>query len=117
MKYFFLNNRFDSLEAWREEFLLQSNVKDEDRATFPFICVGNKSDLHTAIDKKLRDKIKSWCGKCHDIPYFDTSCRDPKSIDIIFQEVARQALAQAASKPPLNKFLPIATPQQKVSFL
>ena len=103
---------FDSLEGWREEFLVQSNVREEDRSTFPFIVVGNKCDLPSRVSK---GKIQAWCEECHDIPFFETSCKDPKSIDIIFQEIAKQALAQASTKPPLNKFLPVSTPQQKVN--
>jgi len=36
---------FDSLESWKEEFLMQGAVKDQDG--FPFIVLGNKSDLET----------------------------------------------------------------------
>ncbi len=33
---------FESLDNWRNEFLLQANVSDPDR--FPFVVVANKID-------------------------------------------------------------------------
>lgn len=33
---------FDALEEWRDEFLIQSCVRDPDN--FPFIVIGNKTD-------------------------------------------------------------------------
>jgi Ras-related protein Rab-7A len=34
---------FESLDNWRDEFLLQANPKDP--GEFPFILLGNKADL------------------------------------------------------------------------
>ena len=34
---------FDSLDNWRDEFLLQANPKDS--SDFPFILIGNKVDV------------------------------------------------------------------------
>jgi Ras-related protein Rab-7A len=34
---------FDTLEGWRDEFLLQSSPRDPDN--FPFLVLGNKIDI------------------------------------------------------------------------
>ena len=44
---------FESLESWRDEFLLQGQPKDPDN--FPFVVIGNKSDR--AEDKKVQSFI------------------------------------------------------------
>lgn len=40
---------FDSLESWRQVFL--EHTSPECAETFPFVCVGNKTDLSSAISR------------------------------------------------------------------
>ena len=68
---------FDSLENWRDVFL--EHTSPEAVETFPFVCVGNKSDLSSAISRAARTKVQSWCKSKDKIPYFETSCTEPTS--------------------------------------
>ena len=49
---------FQSLKKWKEEFLNAANISSEN---FPFIIVGNKSDLIT--ERKVNDN-KNIGGNC-----------------------------------------------------
>merc|ERR1711879_352674 len=82
---------FESLDSWRDEFLIQASPRDPDN--FPFVVIGNKSDLG---DKRKvpATKAQQWCKSKNNIPYHETSAATAHNVETAFQEVARKALKQ-----------------------
>lgn len=78
---------FDSLESWKDEFLIQSSPSDPD--AFPFVVLGNKVD-----EKEKRRvsaaKAEAFCGS--KISYFETSAKQATNVNTAFEEIARRAM-------------------------
>jgi Ras-related protein Rab-7A len=73
------NKSFENLEQWIDEFLIYANPHDPDK--FPFILLGNKSDLitpdlNTAINQS---RIEKFC-KLKKIKYFSVSAKNNDNI-------------------------------------
>lgn len=78
---------FDSLESWKEEFLIQSSPSDPD--AFPFVVLGNK------VDEKEKRRVstaraEAFCGS--KISYFETSAKQATNVSAAFEEIARKAM-------------------------
>jgi Ras-related protein Rab-7A len=91
---------FESLDSWRDEFLLQAQPRDPDN--FPFIVLGNKIDAVTggaprAVTEK---KAKAWCASKGDVRHFDTSAKDDVNVAAAFECIARNALRNEAEEEP-----------------
>jgi len=57
---------FEHLEGWRKDFFDQAQPDNQD--DFPFVVLGNKSDL--PIAKQTNNaKIESWCRTKGELPY------------------------------------------------
>lgn len=83
-------NTFKNLDSWRDEFLIQASPRNPEH--FPFVVLGNKIDLENrAVSAK---RAQQWCQSKNDIPYFETSAKEGINVDIAFQTIARNALAQ-----------------------
>uniref|UniRef100_A0A182UZD2 Ras-related protein Rab-7 n=1 Tax=Anopheles merus TaxID=30066 RepID=A0A182UZD2_ANOME len=83
-------NTFKNLESWRDEFLIQASPRDPDH--FPFVVLGNKIDLENrAVSTK---RAQQWCQTKNDIPYFETSAKEGINVDLAFQTIAKNAIAQ-----------------------
>eukprot|EP00929_Paragymnodinium_shiwhaense_P016925 TRINITY_DN12567_c0_g2_i1.p1 TRINITY_DN12567_c0_g2~~TRINITY_DN12567_c0_g2_i1.p1 ORF type:complete len:211 (-),score=70.27 TRINITY_DN12567_c0_g2_i1:239-871(-) len=82
---------FESLESWRDEFLIQASPRDADN--FPFVVIGNKSDLEPK--RKVTDaRARQWCSSKNNIPFYETSAATAQNVEQAFVEIARQALKQ-----------------------
>ncbi|CAF4782324.1 ras-related protein Rab-7a [Pieris napi] len=93
-------NTFKSLESWRDEFLIQASPRDPDH--FPFVILGNKVDLdNRAVSAK---RAQQWCQSKNDIPYFETSAKEAVNVELAFQTIARNALAQETEAELYNEF-------------
>eukprot|EP00927_Polykrikos_kofoidii_P068276 TRINITY_DN63635_c0_g1_i1.p1 TRINITY_DN63635_c0_g1~~TRINITY_DN63635_c0_g1_i1.p1 ORF type:complete len:212 (+),score=43.17 TRINITY_DN63635_c0_g1_i1:106-741(+) len=82
---------FESLESWRDEFLIQAGPRDPEG--FPFMVIGNKADL----DKKRQvpeARVQQWCRSKNDIPCLETSACTAHNVDTSFLEIAQKALRQ-----------------------
>eukprot|EP00922_Rhytidocystis_sp_ex-Travisia-forbesii_P065323 GHVS01097064.1.p1 GENE.GHVS01097064.1~~GHVS01097064.1.p1 ORF type:complete len:211 (+),score=35.05 GHVS01097064.1:30-662(+) len=82
---------FESLDSWRDEFLVQASPRDPDN--FPFVAIGNKLD-ESAKRKVSGTRSSGWCKSKNDIPYFETSAKNAVNVDQAFEEIARKALKQ-----------------------
>jgi len=82
---------FESLDSWRDEFLIQASPRDPDN--FPFVVIGNKSDLEQKR-KVASTRAQEWCKAKHMIPYHETSAATAQNVEAAFQEIARKALKQ-----------------------
>lgn len=82
---------FESLEAWRDEFLIQASPREP--SEFPFVVLGNKVDLKDSR-AITESRAKSWCEEKGSIPYFETSAREATKVEAAFLTIARAALQQ-----------------------
>ncbi|XP_076926071.1 ras-related protein Rab7-like [Bidens hawaiensis] len=82
---------FDSLNNWRQEFLIQASPSDPEN--FPFIVLGNKVDVDGGNSRVVSEKkAKAWCASKGDIPYFETSAKEGINVEEAFQVIAKNAL-------------------------
>jgi len=91
---------FQTLESWRDEFLIQSSPRDPDN--FPFVVIGNKVDLGERNVTQRR--AQQWCQSKGDISYFECSAKEALNVEQAFQSVARAALAQESESDMLSDF-------------
>ena len=82
---------FDNIEIWRNNFLGSLNLSKDDN--FPFILVGNKSDLEDDI-KINDDEIKGYCQQHNNMPYFSTSAKEKTNLEEMFSKVAELAVSR-----------------------
>lgn len=94
---------FESLDSWRDEFLIQASPRDPDN--FPFVVIGNKSDL--ADKRKVpAAKAQQWCKSKNNIPYHETSAATATNVEAAFQEIARKAMKQEGRQEEQMPFMP-----------
>jgi len=89
---------FEAVEQWRNEFLHHVDVDESKIKTFPFILLGNKTDLGIQISKQDVQKWMNTHG--FNMEYLETSAKDGINIQDAFERVARlcmQALPAASS--------------------
>jgi Ras-related protein Rab-7A len=91
---------FKALDSWRDEFLIQASPQDADN--FPFVVLGNKVDLENRTVSSKR--AQQWCQSKSDVPYFETSAKEAINIELAFQTIARNALAQEQDLDLVNEF-------------
>jgi Ras-related protein Rab-7A len=94
---------FESLDSWRDEFLIQASPRDPEN--FPFVVIGNKSDMDPKR-KVSKSKATSWCKTKNQIPYFETSAKDAVNVEAAFIEIARNALKQESLKAAEQTYVP-----------
>ena len=92
---------FDNLDSWMDEFLVHANPSNP--PTFPFVVLGNKSDLSNRRQVSAQ-KAKAWCGGKNDIPYYETSAKEAVNVEQAFATIAKNALAREAEQQPV--FIP-----------
>ena len=112
---------FDSLDSWRQEFLVQAGPSDEDN--FPFVVLGNKVDKeaerrgekrrgceariswqhHLTSSNRIsnaavgKSKAAQWCkskGGDAPVPHMQTSAKEAVQVEAAFLEAAKLALAR-----------------------
>ncbi|KAJ3382439.1 Ras- protein Rab-7 [Lobulomyces angularis] len=83
---------FDTLESWRDEFLLQASPRDPDN--FPFVVLGNKVDVGDQRRQVTKNRAQNWCQQKGNIPYFETSAKDSTNVEEAFKTIAKNALLQ-----------------------
>lgn len=83
---------FEHLGFWKDEFLIQANIKNP--ASFPFVVLGNKVDIDEAKRAVASKKAIQWAEEKGNIPYFETSAKEAVNIEQAFDIVARNALQQ-----------------------
>ncbi|CAN9512478.1 unnamed protein product [Ophioblennius macclurei] len=80
---------FSALDTWRKEFLIQGDPQDPD--DFPFIVLGNKTDL---CDRKVsRGKALQWCNDIK-AEYFEGSAKEDVAVEKPFVRAAELGLKQ-----------------------
>ena len=85
---------FETLDSWRDEFLIQANPHDPDN--FPFVVLGNKIDVEESKRAVSQKRAMTWCQSKGNIPYFETSAKEAINVEQAFQTIAKNALQQEA---------------------
>ena len=85
---------FQNIAMWKKEFLYYADVKDPDN--FPFVVLGNKSDLSTER-KVTSDEVELWCGQNGRQPYYETSAKDAVNVDLAFTAAIRRVTANQSN--------------------
>ena len=80
-----LPDSFKNVENWRKDFL--SSLNPPDPNTYPFILVGNKSDIKNNILVN-NDEIDAYCKEHNNMPYFATSAKEDIGLEETFNKVA-----------------------------
>ncbi|KAI9713052.1 MAG: Rab GTPase ypt7 [Bogoriella megaspora] len=104
---------FDTLDSWRDEFLIQASPMDPE--SFPFVVLGNKIDVEEGRRTVSTKKANTFCQAKGDIPYFETSAKEAINVEQAFETIARQALAQEESTDFNSDFpetIPIDIPSE-----
>eukprot|EP01129_Flabellula_baltica_P008348 TRINITY_DN3304_c2_g3_i3.p1 TRINITY_DN3304_c2_g3~~TRINITY_DN3304_c2_g3_i3.p1 ORF type:complete len:201 (+),score=32.51 TRINITY_DN3304_c2_g3_i3:232-834(+) len=83
---------FESMEIWRQEFLIQAAPSNYEE--FPFVVIGNKIDLeHRDVSKADAQK---WC-KGYNYSYFECSAKEGTLVETAFKVLAEQGCQRIES--------------------
>lgn len=83
---------FESLENWRDEFLIQASPPDPD--SFPFVVIGNKIDVDESKRVVSSKRAQAFCAGKGNLPYFETSAKEATGVEQAFEVIGRNALQQ-----------------------
>ncbi|MBN3278504.1 RAB7A protein, partial [Polyodon spathula] len=87
---------FRALDLWKKEFLIQADPADPGH--FPFVVVGNKSDLpKREVSGRL---AQDWCRE-NNAEYFEGSAKEAVNVDRAFQSAVRRSLQYVSSSSVL----------------
>ena len=102
------HDSFKNVESWRNDFLSSLNPPDADK--YPFVLVGNKSDMKDNIQVN-NDEIEAYCKEHNNMPYFSTSAKEDINLDETFAKVADLAYERNIKNEdnfvPDNKFIKV----------
>ncbi|RIA99706.1 small GTPase superfamily [Glomus cerebriforme] len=96
------NKSFETLDSWRDEFLIQASPRDPEN--FPFVVLGNKIDMEESKRAVSQKRAMTWCQSKGNIPYFETSAKEAINVENAFQTIAKNALQQETDAEFYNDF-------------
>ncbi|KAK6435714.1 Rab GTPase ypt7 [Oleoguttula sp. CCFEE 5521] len=79
---------FDTLDSWRDEFLIQASPMDPE--SFPFVVLGNKVDVEESKRMISSKRAQAFCQAKGGIPYFETSAKQAVNVEQAFEGTSRQ---------------------------
>jgi Ras-related protein Rab-7A len=74
---------FDTLDSWRDEFLIQASPMDPE--SFPFVVLGNKVDVEDSKRMISSKRAQAFCQAKGGIPYFETSAKEAVNVEQAFE--------------------------------
>lgn len=74
---------FDTLDSWRDEFLIQASPMDPE--SFPFVVLGNKVDVDESRRMISSKRAMAFCQAKGGIPYFETSAKEAVNVEQAFE--------------------------------
>ena len=74
---------FDTLDSWRDEFLIQASPRDPE--SFPFVVLGNKIDVEENRRMISSKRAMTFCQSKGGIPYFETSAKEAVNVEQAFE--------------------------------
>lgn len=78
-----------SLTTWRDEFLIQASPCSPDK--FPFIVLGNKTDVNEENRLVSRERALQWCEE-NKIEHLETSAKDGTNVDEAFVAIVKKTM-------------------------
>jgi len=88
---------FESLKRWHSEFI--RTARPDNPETFPFLVLGNKSDLEK--ERQIRNEdVNGWC-KEYDMVNFETSALSGNKVQEVFLELAKKTLKSSQPNLPV----------------
>ncbi|MEQ2174189.1 hypothetical protein GOODEAATRI_005295 [Goodea atripinnis] len=93
---------FSALDMWRKEFLIQGEPQDP--SDFPFIVLGNKTDLSNREVSHAWRKALQWCEEIG-AEYFEGSAKEDPDLEKPFLKAAELGLEQHSPPFFLGKSL------------
>ena len=97
---------FINLDTWLAEVMALSGITDPN--TFPFVLIGNKSDLDAVV---TQDDMAAWCANNYNMPYYLCSAKTGEKVMEAFTAVAtRYASISPSAKADLTKATPTTAP-------
>lgn len=81
---------FEALNGWRREFLTQTGAEEP----FPFVVLGNKSDLNSQLSRTNFRAYQKWCKENGAMPHYMTSAKNASNVNQAFEEIGRIALSR-----------------------
>jgi Ras-related protein Rab-7A len=98
---------FDTLDSWRDEFLIQASPMDPE--SFPFVVLGNKVDVEESKRMISSKRAMAFCQAKGGIPYFETSAKDAINVEQAFEGTSKDMdCASTFFETPLTLSLVIA---------
>eukprot|EP00026_Physarum_polycephalum_P016436 Phypoly_transcript_17339.p1 GENE.Phypoly_transcript_17339~~Phypoly_transcript_17339.p1 ORF type:complete len:211 (+),score=27.72 Phypoly_transcript_17339:102-734(+) len=90
-----LKKTFENLESWRTQFIEMSHCQNSE--SFPFVCVGNKSDL-TDTPSISKTMVEDWCAQ-KGMSRFDVSAKDGTNVEQAFLKLITLAIEKQKDDP------------------
>ena len=81
---------FDTLDSWRDEFLIQASPRDPEN--FPFVVLGNKIDVEENKRMISSKRAMTFCQSKGGIPYFETSAKEAVNVEQAFEGMFQTGL-------------------------
>ncbi|XP_050508192.1 ras-related protein Rab-9A isoform X1 [Diabrotica virgifera virgifera] len=74
---------FKNIQMWRNEFLHYADIREN--AQFPFIVVGNKSDVPTEEREVSQLEMETWCNENSITSSIETSAKNANNVQEAFK--------------------------------
>lgn len=81
---------FRNLNMWKNEFLHYADIKEPSQ--FPFIVIGNKSDISTSEREVTTMEMETWCSENGIISCIETSAKEATNVQEAFKIAVKQWL-------------------------
>ncbi|XP_022900423.1 ras-related protein Rab-9A [Onthophagus taurus] len=91
---------FRNLSMWKNEFLFYADVKES--VQFPFIVVGNKSDVVSEQREVALIELEAWCNENNISSFIETSAKSSNNVQEAFK-MAVQFWLRAESRADRNE--------------
>lgn len=90
---------FAKLDYWRDEFIRAADIAGA--REFPFVVLGNKSDLDASKHVVSQTEVQAWCDAKGGIPHFLVSAKTGFNIDDAFLSVVKAAMKRVKDEMPV----------------
>jgi len=102
---------FDAIDQWRDEFLHHADIEEQE--TFPFLLLGNKSDLGSKVTESTVKRFLEQRG-WENVMYLETSAKHNTNIKESFQQVAKLCLKNTSQDLLVQRYAAPEASMQRV---
>lgn len=83
---------FINLSMWRKEFFYYADIPEQSWEHFPFILLGNKSDISAEERAVTEEEANQWCQDNGKVPYFETSAKTAVNVSTAFSAATERII-------------------------